>query len=165
MRPRTRLSSGRFSRHLKARGGCFKRSPARGTQSSFDFFFERDKPVKKTDLSRIRVLARRNAAASAQLAVKKWSGRPESNRRSQLGKLEHNHFATPAKKVHVITYLRKPKMQARNGAFSQKMLSKVAPICLSVCKFPLFKHSVKSPGKALSVDFSHFFLAHAHTRA
>ena len=26
-----------------------------------------------------------------------WSGRTESNRRGQLGKLEHNHFATPAR--------------------------------------------------------------------
>ena len=57
--------------------------------------------------------------------LKKWSGIPESNRRGQLGKLEHNHFANPACWSYNITLSGKKSSQipkkvikkAQNGMF------------------------------------------------
>ncbi len=40
-----------------------------------------------------------NSNQSERRGKNEWSGRRESNPRGQLGKLEHNHFATPASLV------------------------------------------------------------------
>ncbi len=44
----------------------------------------------------LSVFARMKRGGEGEIKTKKWSGRRESNPRGQLGKLEHNHFATPA---------------------------------------------------------------------
>ena len=80
--------------------------------------------------------SRRGKRENAVIGAKKWSGRPESNRRSQLGKLEHNHFATPASEKSACNKI------LPNGEKSSAVRSFSQKSCLAGCQ--VFYYSMQN---------------------